>query len=77
MTTTDQEDYVFNSVEHTVRELEKNLGINEGIRSAFNDVIRYMAHIMEQRASLLQRLTHEQENGVANAVTSQTDIELF
>jgi len=74
---TDQEEYVLNSVEHTVRELEKNLDINEGIRSAFDDVIRYMAHIMEQRASLLDRLTNEQDNSVANEVTSQTDIELF
>lgn len=74
---TDQEEYVLNSVEHTVRELEKNLNINEGIRTAFDDVIRYMAHIMEQRASLLERLTNEQDNAVANEVTSQTDIELF
>lgn len=44
---TDQEEYVLNSVEHTVKELEKNLDINEGFRTAFDDVIRYMAHIME------------------------------
>jgi hypothetical protein len=36
-----------------------------------------MAHIMEQRASILERLTNEQDNAVTNEVTSQTDIELF
>jgi len=74
---TDQEEYVLSSVENTVRELEKHLDINAGIRTAFDDVISYMAHIMEQRASLLQRLTSEQDNEVANEVTSQVDIELF
>ena len=74
---TDQEEYLLNSVEHTVKELEKNLDINEGFITAFDDVIRYMAHIMEQRASLLERLTNEQDNAVTNEVTSQTDIELF
>lgn len=74
---TDQEEYVLKSVENTVRELEKHLDTNEGIRTAFDDVIRYMAHIMEQRTSLLERLTNEQDNAVANEVTSQTDIELF
>lgn len=74
---TDQEEYVLNSVEYTVKDLEKNLDINEGFRTAFDDVVRYMAHIMEQRASLLERLTNEQDNAVTNEVTSQTDIELF
>ncbi|PAJ73426.1 response regulator [Pseudoalteromonas sp. NBT06-2] len=74
---TEQEAYVLNSIENTVRELEKNLDINNAIRTAFDDVLDYMAHIMEQRASLLERLTKEQVNSVANEITSQIDVELF
>ena len=75
--TSDQENYVLDSVENTVKELERHLNINEGIRTAFDDVIGYMEHIMQQRESLLEKLTEQQKNSVANEITSQTDIELF
>ena len=73
----EQEEYVLNSVEHTVKELQAHLELTQQMRSSFNDVIAYMEHIMAQRAQMLEQFSQLHQEESVNEVTSQIDIELF
>jgi len=73
----EQEEFVLNSVEHTVKELQQHLQLTQQMRSSFNDVIVYMEHIMMQRTQMLERFSQLHQEETINEVTSQIDIELF
>ncbi len=73
--TSGQEASILLLIDKTVRELTIHLNINDSIRSAFDDALKYMEHIMVQRETLLEQI--QQEENTANEITSQTDIELF
>ena len=72
----DQEEYILGSVEQTVEKLREHLSLGDEIQTSFNEVMSYMAHIMQERKEIIEKFEQEHEH-TSNVTTTQDDIELF